>query len=369
MAATTYHYSIQGDFPNHVVNTGSLQLQVQASAIVTAIDYITTSGDDCSIVFKDALSVGDKAILDGLVAAHTGAADPIPPVSPDGSPIITLKAQQSDNALRVAITGRDGEEWITASHNFADKTTWFSTSVRYTNEAMTDSGDGLTWTIASARKPWVDLTHGKVLWEDDIHTPYLVAVKVDGVTKTEDPMYGAAAHYSVDYVNGTVTFHASQAGKAVTVSYSHVQNSTWIVRPESGKKISIEEAEIQLSADLSYNDVIRVSFWGYVIAFAPQLAQSNGGPLPDLEKIELRSRRYLRHDQIIDEAKGAYPHIGAIGGPGGHTAIRYGYPMIYKTVSTLYASAGMELRGQLENDITFGGERATVTFYGVKEDE
>lgn len=276
---------------------------------------------------------------------------------------------QEDGSLRTAQTGRDGNEWIVASHNYSDPTTWFSTSERHNNEAMVDSGDGLTWTIASGRKPWVDLVHGKYLWEDDIHTAYLVVVKVNGVTKTEDPMYGSERDFSVDYVNGTVTFHASQAGSTVTVSYSHARSSVWVAAPKAGKKISVEDAEIQISADTSFNDVIRIGFWGYVIAFAPQLAQSNGGPYPDTMKIELRSRRYLKHHQILDEARGAYPVIGAVGGKGGHTSVMYGYPMVYKTVSTLYSSAGMEIRGSLENDIVFGGERATVTFYGVEEDE
>jgi hypothetical protein len=282
---------------------------------------------------------------------------------------ILFASVQSDGSLRTAPSGRDGDEWIVASHNFSDPTTWYSTSERHTNEAMVDSGDGLTWTIASARKPWVDLVHGKVLWEDEKSSAYKAIVKVNGTTKTEDPMYGATRDYTVDYVNGTVTFHTSQAGNTVTVTYSHARNSTWVVAPKAGHKVSVEDAEIQISADTLYNDVIRVGFWGYVIAFAPQLAQSNGGPYPDTMKIELRSRRYLKHHQILDEARGAYPVIGAVGGKGGHTALMYGYPMIYKTVSTLYSSAGMEIRGSLENDIAFGGERATVTFYGVEEPE
>jgi len=276
---------------------------------------------------------------------------------------------QADGSLRTAQTGRQGDELIVASHNFCDETTWYSTSERITDEAMTDSGDGLTWTVPSGNKPWVDLVHGKVLWEDDLSSSHKVIVKVDGVIKTEDPFYGAPADYTVDYVNGTVTFHASQAGSTVLVSYSHVVDSQWILAPDSGMKIDIEEAEIQFSSDLSYNDCVKVGVWGWVIAFAPQLAQSNGGPYPDHMKIELRARRYLRHDQILDEARGAYPEIGAIAGPGGTATARFGYPLIYKTVTTLYSSMGMELRGSLENNITFGGERATVTFYGVKEPE
>lgn len=76
MAATKYTYSISTDFPNHAVATDRLLSEVRASAIVTAVDYINTSGDDCDIWFKDALSAGDETVLDGIVAAHSG--EPLP---------------------------------------------------------------------------------------------------------------------------------------------------------------------------------------------------------------------------------------------------------------------------------------------------
>lgn len=273
---------------------------------------------------------------------------------------------QSDGALVTTEAGREGDEMIVASHNFCDATTWFSTSARVTEEVLTDSGDGLTFGTAS-HTPWIDLVHGKVLWEDDISDSYKIVVTVDNVEKTEDPMYGPTADYSVNYANGTVTFHSSQAGSTVKVSYSYATSSTYILRPKPGKCIVIEDAEIQFSSDLEYNDCIRLAPWGYCIVFAPQYAESNGGPIPDLDLVELtpRVRRYLRHDQILDEARGAYPVIGIVGGPGGSTSERFGYPLIYKTVTELHSEYGMELRISLENDIAFGGERGTVTFYGV----
>jgi len=72
MAATKYTYSISGDFPNQKVNSTILTKEIEGSAIVTALDYIFTSGDECDIWFDDALSGGDQTILDGLVAAHQG---------------------------------------------------------------------------------------------------------------------------------------------------------------------------------------------------------------------------------------------------------------------------------------------------------
>lgn len=90
MSATKYAYSISSDFPNHKVASDRLLAEIKASAIVTAVDYINTSNDDCDIWFKDALSGGDETILDGLVAVHSG--EPLPdaatPVVIQGNPTL-----------------------------------------------------------------------------------------------------------------------------------------------------------------------------------------------------------------------------------------------------------------------------------------
>ena len=72
MANYDYIYSIQNDFPNHLVASDSLTVEIKDSAIVIALDHISTSLDNCTITFKAELSVGDETILDGLVAIHTG---------------------------------------------------------------------------------------------------------------------------------------------------------------------------------------------------------------------------------------------------------------------------------------------------------
>lgn len=108
MAETTYTYSIADDFPATGLNSSRLKLEIEQSAIITALDRIDTDGDVCNIIFKDALSAGDKTILDGdttapaggLIAAHTAegiitpdgvqlysGADTPSPQTFDGSPI------------------------------------------------------------------------------------------------------------------------------------------------------------------------------------------------------------------------------------------------------------------------------------------
>jgi len=73
---TTYTFSIENDFPNHKVASDRLTQEIQTSAIVTVLDCISTAGDDCNIVFKDALSPTDESLLDGIVAVHSG--EPLP---------------------------------------------------------------------------------------------------------------------------------------------------------------------------------------------------------------------------------------------------------------------------------------------------
>lgn len=90
MAATKYTFSISTDFPYHKVATDRLSQEITTAAIVTALDYINTSGDDCDVWFKSALSSGDEDILDALVTAHSGEplAETPPPTTSDGKPIV-----------------------------------------------------------------------------------------------------------------------------------------------------------------------------------------------------------------------------------------------------------------------------------------
>ncbi len=97
---TTYTYSISGNFPNHAVAPDRLTVEIDQSTIVTALVSITTDGDNCYILFKDVLSVGDKATLDAIVAAHSGIPLPlaVQPVS-----LISLAAP---NGQSPTTTGR-----------------------------------------------------------------------------------------------------------------------------------------------------------------------------------------------------------------------------------------------------------------------
>ena len=278
---------------------------------------------------------------------------------------------QSDGVPLVVAAARLGSEVIYSTHNFCDPTTWYSESVRVTEETLSDSGDGLTWN--SAQPNWVDMTHGKVMDEDAIaleNEPthlYAVVVTVDAVEQTQRVPYAASGgDYDVDYVTGAVTFYASQAGKVVKASYSYESGSTWIMRPSMGKQLKIEQAEAQFSENVVMNDTIRFGAWGVADVFAPELVPT---PLASGTLIELQVTRYVRLDQIVDEALGSYPLIPAMGGGArGNAQARYGFPFRYGAVRVLDSAALMELRVGLESGAVYGGERATATFYCSSED-
>lgn len=69
-------YSIQNDFPNHIVSLDRLTQEIQQSAITVALDNINTSGDVCSILFKDEINDTNKTALDAVVASHSGESLP-----------------------------------------------------------------------------------------------------------------------------------------------------------------------------------------------------------------------------------------------------------------------------------------------------
>lgn len=108
MSSAKYSYSIQDDFPNHLVATDRLMQEIQQSAITTALDYINTSGDDCDIWFKATLSENDQATLSSLVATHSGE-----PLTPSGTSL-----DNSDKIIGV-VSGKGFTSWVPSDANYS----------------------------------------------------------------------------------------------------------------------------------------------------------------------------------------------------------------------------------------------------------
>lgn len=342
----SYTYSISTDFPNGKVAADKLAQEIQQSAIVTALDRIDTTSDICDVWFKAELSAGDKTILDGVVAAHDG--EPIKPKpdpkSPSGFPLIIPEP-------------REGSSVVIVSHNWCDPTTWYGQSVRVTGETLADSGDGLTFN--SAHQHWIDLSHGKIYQEDRISAAYLPNVYIDGVKAVErTPFADSGGDFVIDYATGSVTFSASQAGKMITADYNYENGSRFLIAPDAGKILNIEDSEVQFSGDIVMNDTIYFQAWAY---------DPNNPP----NKVPVsQSTVYKMIRDFVDEARGVYPEIPAIGGAKrGLAHSHVDFPFNYKTIKELVSSYGLEVRVWLEKDIPMGGEFATATFYCTSKSE
>lgn len=287
--------------------------------------------------------------------------------------------QQADSTPLTAPGVRLGTETIYATHNFCDPCTWYSESERVTEQALTDSGDGLTWN--SGDTSWIDMSHGLVFDEEGliedqaIFNPgdphgYSVVVEVstDGGstwdTKTQrTPFAASGGDYTVDYAAGTVTFATDQSGNDVRASYSKAATSGWIVQPLTDKALTIEKAEIQFSADVDMTSTLIMEVFGTVDIFAPELM---GEPynLPSGTPIPIETTLYKSMYQIIDESVGTFPAFPALGGSTrGTDQPTYILQFHYGAAKQMFSSLGMYIRISLSNDTKFGGERATATFY------
>jgi len=149
--------------------------------------------------------------------------------------------------------------------DLGDRTTWYQKSSQVTNETLTDSGDGLTFT--SAHPHWINIyslkvtyTHKQIPKRDGTfgkHADWAITIKVDGSTVTTG--------FTINYPAGTVTFNSSKSGSTITATYWHndgvTHPSEWLLVPGTGKKLVVEHAELQFSSGMAVNDTIRFEIW------------------------------------------------------------------------------------------------------------
>lgn len=283
---------------------------------------------------------------------------------------ISLSPRLPDGRARISSEKTSLSTVTFYSHNWCDKTTWYEKSVRAVNEAATNSGDNLTYTLA--HKFVIDSYHAKYTNEDYIKDAdgysYRVSVSVDGYSKTEqDPHYGAGGHFTVNYVDGYIIFLSAQnPASTVNVTYHYATNSIFTIKPAIGKAIRLGQAEAQFSDDVIINDSVLFQPYGFVEAFAPQYCTTNGGPYPPGTKIPLGSPLVYKSIQdYLNDSKKSYPTYPAIGGDGWRGMQR---PSIildweYEGDKVLRYDQGMEIRVYLQHDAVFSGNYGTVTFY------
>lgn len=290
---------------------------------------------------------------------------------------LTAKPKSPSGVPRVVTAPREGSPTDFLSPNWADCSTWWGSSERHTDLELSDSGDGLTWT--SSVPHWIDVTHGKITQEHNLHAGYKAVIKVDGVEMTEHPPDTTDGDYGIDHENGTVTFVSSQAGKTVTATFSEMKNSTWTIKPTAGKKLRLMAVEVQFTNNVVLTDTVIFEFYGYAVAFIPGATTDDVSPnyattFPTGFKIPLGSpRKYQTMMDFINESQRAFHPIPAIGGSGWRGVQNdvhiFRWPYSEEATRDLLSAAGMEVRIRLENDIEFSGDKAYVTLYAISENE
>lgn len=336
------YYIQQSDNGYHLFSIGEFEQVIciiKSNESDNLVDFENNYKSNCISV----LSMDDAIVL-GKIANNI--------------PFVDLK--NDDQISLISPEPRIGSELILITHNFCDPTTWYTESLRAEDEALSDSGDGYTWT--SSHINWIDMTHGKLFDEDaivlDVEHNYSIIVKVDGYTKEQrEPFATDGGDYDVNYELGHITFFDDQSGKNITATYSYENGSKWKLIPIEGKRIDIEQAEAQFSENLVLNDSILFDIYVY-----------NPYDLPN--KVLYHSTTYKKMTNFIDEALGSFPVIPAMGGTArGTNSNIYGFPFRYGTIRKILSSQGVELHVKLKNDKAFDGDFATATFYTTVRDE
>jgi len=353
MAETKYSYDIAADLPGGQVNVGQLQTEIQASGISMALSriesadgtlsYSVMTGGTLDVYFKDALSAGDKTLLDGDTTGPAGGllslhvAQPTKTVQAVSLDSVKVDA---DGSLVTASIVPAGSETIKITHNYCDKTTWFTNAESVVDAAASES---TPTTFQLPDTDIIDISHGKVYDEDSMSATYPLVVKVDGTPMVEDEYDGAVNDFSLDYKTGLITFAASQTGKTVTASYHKATDSVFKIIPLAGKKLQIEKAEVQFSADFDMNDTFQFQVY-----------------MPGVGVVA--STNYKSMTAIIQEAYGVFPEMPAMGGAQrGTTQVYYNLPFHYTRKREI--PEGLEVWVRLKDDKVCGGEHASVTFH------
>lgn len=348
---TPYLYSVANDTANGKVSD-TLLVEIGSSSILYALNSLTVSADVLTISFQDALSAGDKTILDGIVLSHAG-------IELEPSPeVVELSNLDPDGNMPVAADKPVGASMSVVSHDFCKETSWFERSTRITGEALANPV-GLVYTAANNR--WIDLQSGDVPKEDSFSGPYLAKVYEDGAEITQG--------FTIDYFNGKVTFDSAPSG-AITVDYSHAGNSTWAMKPGAGERYKLGHAELDFTVDVVMSKV-HFDVWVYnpfvdlqspIDPDSPTWAPGDAGnPLRFLyERVTYKNYKDIL--KIANTVEVIEPLPGIT-----NRTLRAVFD--YGKSIDLRDSQGAELRITIDDDAPFVGEFGSVTFYIIPESE
>lgn len=400
MASTKYTYSVANDTLNSKVSPSALRDEIDADVSITVgVDPqgISVVADVLDVWFKASLSAGEKTALDSVVAAHDGV-PPKDPTTADGKPIVRieteLRGMRGEPVTTPMIPSGDGQRWV--SHNFCDKLSWYQESVHVVSASMVATGsatsltgslDNRRFVLSSEVGPAVDVRHGRLVFEDTVtnatqvpngNTLYDVvpAVAVTG-TVLDPSLQDDQSHpdgYTIDYahLSASVVFNQAQpSGSSVTLSFRRPVSSKFTIQPKAGKRIVLEDAEVDLSEDFNMLTPFTVCVKG-------SHSTLTGGTVVPLE-----TRYYKKfHDFHAAARKFWGPLPSGFGGDSGISSPKWTFQWEYMRSDDLYDTPSYvdqnldpgrvtlnKLEVSMGSDVESGGSVMTIAFFGAEVDE
>lgn len=315
-------------------------------------------------------------------SAHTITTDSISIISTTG-PDDVIITNVPNVITKKPTTSTETSRTYSFSIDWTKKETWHYDAVKVVNEFV-GVGDGVTTAFSLAHggpttgEVILNLTNGLVTDEQFIFskvTPaepyptgvgfgygYSPLVLIDypdtdpPVPQVEQNTYdpGSQGHYMIDHANGVINFwQPPSLYSAVIVTYWYVPSDakgTMSINPPPGKRWLIDVVEAQFSEDIIMNDVV--------------LQNQYSGETP----IYPMNVEYRTMGAFCDYTFGSFPVVPPLGGPtrglSKPTVI-----MRWEFATTVAIDSNQSIRSWLKNGIPFGGERATLTWYAVEEND
>lgn len=151
--------------------------------------------------------------------------------SPDDLPLVTNIKNFSWNSIN------------RVTHDFADKRTWYYSSVGLTDEPCANSLDHTTYALPSGL-----ICPDLISDRDLLGSTYNWTVKKNGSTVT---------NFTTDYAAHSITFDSANLDTDEITVTGKIQNgSVYDLEPHAGKYFLVDYIEIQVSVDSTFNDTI-----------------------------------------------------------------------------------------------------------------
>ena len=133
--------------------------------------------------------------------------------------------------------------------DLTDKTSWFADAGTKTAQALSDSGDGLTFTSPDIN--WVDKS--KVTMRGDLGTTLDIKVYSNASEVTSG--------FTINHAAGSVTFDSSESGNTITADYRYAQTSNHVMTPSSGLYYRLSTVTAQFDAGASFSNGFEFKAW------------------------------------------------------------------------------------------------------------